>query len=85
MNSLAKLAKIIHTAMPITVGTRNETADHFQLPVSFFIVIIVVEHGQCISENSIMLIAVIQVQPFARSRFLSSIRLDMSVSTPVCI
>ena len=42
MNSLAKLAKIIHTAMPITVGTRNETADHFQLPVSFFIVIIVV-------------------------------------------
>ena len=59
-----------------------ETAVHLRLPVSFFIVRQVVEQGQCISENSITLTAVIHVQPLAISRFLSSARLDKSMMLP---
>ena len=51
--------------MPITVGTRKETAVHFQLCVSLRMVRQVVEQGQCISEKSIVHTAVSQVQPWS--------------------
>ena len=47
-----------HKPMPITVGIAAAASVHFMLPDSFLIVISVVEHGQCIKENSITLIAV---------------------------
>ncbi|CAI3548578.1 hypothetical protein CNEO3_1020012 [Clostridium neonatale] len=49
--------------IPHAVGTKNETAVHFKLWVSFFIVRHVVLHGQCIREKSITFTAVSQVQP----------------------
>ncbi len=59
-----------HTTNPVTVGTSQETAVHFMLCVSFLMVRQVVEQGQCNRENSMVLTAVIQVQPFAtRSSF----------------
>ena len=48
-----------------TVGSITATAVHFRLPVSFFMVRIVVAHGQCKSEKSITEMAVFIVQPFA--------------------
>ena len=45
----------------------------------------VVEHGQCMSENSMVHTAVSQVQPFSVSRVCSSARFDISVSVPVAI
>ena len=49
--------------IPVTVGRRRHRAVHFKLPVSFLMVRSVVEQGQCIREKSIVLMAVIQVQP----------------------
>ena len=59
--------KSIHTAIPVIAGTATETRVHFRLPVSFFIVIIVVAQGQCISEKRIKHMAVVKSQPFAAS------------------
>lgn len=60
--------------MPKTVGITADNAAHLKLLVSFFIVINVVEHGQCISENIIVFIAVSQVQPlFMKISFISKI------------
>jgi len=42
----------------------KEAIAHFQLEVSFFIVIKVVLHGKCNNENIITLIAVSRDQPF---------------------
>ena len=53
----------VHTIMPSIVGKRNETSVHLRLWLSFFIVMSVVEHGQCISENTIAQSAVTFVQP----------------------
>lgn len=49
--------------IPQIVGIANAKRVHFQLPVSFFILIKVVEQGKCINENSIIFIAVRIVQP----------------------
>ncbi len=65
-----------HTTNPVTVGTSQETAVHFMLCVSFLMVRQVVEQGQCIKENSMVLTAVIQVQPFATK---SSFKTDKSL------
>lgn len=46
------------------VGIAAARAVHFRLPVSFFMVKSVVEHGQCISEKTIKQSAVTAVHPF---------------------
>ena len=69
-----------HTTIPVTVGTRKEATVHFTLWVSFFIVRQVVEQGQCIRENSMVLTAVIQVQPWLTRRSLSTDRSLISLS-----
>ena len=68
--------------MPITVGKRAATAVHFQLPVSFRIVMSVVEQGQCIRQKSMVLTAVIQVHPFAIKSSRIWARLSSSMMLP---
>ena len=50
----AILATIKHTMIPVIVGKRKDTAVHFMLWVSFFIVQHVVPQGKCISENNMV-------------------------------
>ena len=69
----------MHRIIPQAVGIAAESNVHFQLPVSFLIVNMVVEQGQCIRENSIMLTAVVHVHPFAQSKVLSSFRPASSI------
>ena len=57
-------------------------AAHLKLPVSFFIVINVVEHGQCISENIIVFTAVSQVQPFCKKTSFISETLSIPTIVP---
>ena len=45
-NSLATFANSIQTTIPMAVGKSAVTTVHLKLPVSFFTVISVVEHGQ---------------------------------------
>ena len=61
-----------HRHTPNAVGSSAETSVHFTLPVSLRIVSSVVEHGQCIMQNSMAFSAVSHVQPFARSKALIS-------------
>lgn len=49
---------IKHTTIAILVGISAESAVHFKLPVSFFIVKRVVAHGQCNKLNNIVFRAV---------------------------
>lgn len=58
---------------------------HFHDFVSFFIVKQVVEHGQCIKENSITDMAVIKVQPLSTNNVFNSVKLEKSVRVPVAI
>ena len=60
--SRAKAVKKIQAPTPAAVGSAAARAVHFQLPVSLWMVMRVVEQGQCIREKSITLIAVTQVQ-----------------------
>lgn len=58
--------------IPMIVGSIKANNVHFKLPVSFFMVISVVEHGQCISVKIIIFTAVNQFQPFCtKSSFIS--------------
>ena len=57
-NILAKVVIIKHIVIPIVVGNIIDIKVHFKLPVSFFIVKHVVEHGKWINENIIVQIAV---------------------------
>ena len=57
----------IHSSAPQSVGRAAASAVHVQLPVSFFTDSSVVEHGQCISVNTMTHAAVFSVQPFASS------------------
>lgn len=82
INSLAVFAKTKHTIKPVNVGTKMDTAVHLRLRVSFFIVRQAVEQGQCISENSIVLTAVIQVQPLPTSSCFNSHKLPHSIILP---
>ena len=63
-NILVRQVNSMQQIMPVIVGNIVASAVHFQLPVSFLIVSIVVEHGQCSMENIIVLMAVTHVQPF---------------------
>ena len=67
----------------MTVGTAKETAVHFRLCVSLWIVRQVVEQGQCIKENSMVQIAVSQVQPLSTSSWRSWARSFISNILPV--
>ena len=71
--------------MPTAVGIIKESTVHLKLFVSFFIVIRVVEQGQCIREKSMVLTAVIQVQPFADSNALSSAYPVMLLRVPLAV
>lgn len=81
-NILNIVVKSIHIAMPATVGITAAKAVHLKLPVSFFIVISVVEHGQCISEKIIVQIPVVQLHPLATKMFFISKTLVISVKLP---
>ena len=60
---------IMQRTIPQTVGSKNAIMLHFQLPVSFLIVIKVVLQGKCNSVNSMTFIAVSKVQPFCTKIF----------------
>lgn len=60
--------KNMHSAAPIAVGITKASAAHLRLPVSFFIVIRVVEQGQWKREKLITHRAVTQLQPFSARR-----------------
>ena len=70
---------------PKIVGSRNAIKVHFMLFVSFFIVISVVEQGQCIKKKSMVDIAVIKVHPFVTNRFLINVRSLISTKFPFAI
>lgn len=72
-----------HKTIPVTVGIANASAVHFTLCVSFLIVMHVVPHGQCMSENSITHTAVTHVQPWHMKSECKLERLLYSVSIPV--
>lgn len=70
--ALIAAAASAQISIPAAVGIRAAAAAHFQPPASFLMVRREVEHGQCISENSIVQTAVCHVQPFAESSCASS-------------
>ena len=72
----------IHVAMPNNVGKRNETMVHLKLPLSFWMVMSVVEHGQCIRIKTTAHIAVVMVQPLAPRIEPIDAKLSVDVRTP---
>ena len=74
--------KTKHIVRPHTVGSIMASKVHFKLPVSLRIVRQVVAQGQCISENSIMFIAVIIVQPLSISSVFIIFKSFISVKLP---
>ena len=74
--------KTKHIARPHIVGSAIATKVHFKLPVSLRIVRQVVAQGQCISEKSIIFIAVIIVQPLFISRVFIIFKSFISVRLP---
>ena len=74
-NIRATVAKAKHSTIPQTVGTRKDIIVHLRLPDSLRMVRRVVVQGQCIREKSMVLTAVIQVQPLFTSKSLSCARL----------
>jgi hypothetical protein len=68
---------------PKTVGSRNPTAVHFRLPVSFFMVRQVVEQGQWKRQKISMHRAVFQVHPLAVSRVRRAAESVISTSMPL--
>ena len=75
----------MQSVIPISVGMTAARSVHFILPVSFFIVIKVVEHGQCIREKMIVFIAVTKVQPLASNISLRMLREGISLTAPSAI
>ena len=73
---------MMHKLIPVSVGIKADKTVHFKLPVSFLIVMSVVEHGKCISEKSIVHIAVVAVHPFDINISFKSERLGISVIAP---
>ena len=61
--SLDKAFIVTQARKPNKVGRRKETNAHLKLWLSFFMVISVVEQGQCIRENTTAHIAVTDVHP----------------------
>lgn len=83
--SLAINVNRIQMIIPVTVGSAAARAVHFKLPVSFLMVRSVVEQGQCIREKSIVLMAVIQVQPLLTKSSLICERLSSSRMLPCAV
>ena len=73
---------MIQLTIPKRVGSNAATAVHFRLFVSFQTVIKVVEHGECMSENSTAHIAVTIVQPLDASTARSASPPVTSVKNP---
>ena len=77
---------IKHNPNPVTVGSKNPMAVHFQLFVSFLIERQVVEQGQCTKENTMT-----HTMPLPTSSylpliiFLSAIKSSISVNVPNAI
>ena len=71
--------------MPIKVGIIIANSVHFILPVSFFIVKQVVEHGKWHNENISTHIAVVIVQPLLTKIDLKLSKLSYSTKLPVAI
>lgn len=69
-------------SIPVTVGIRKAAAIHLTPPVSFRIVRSVVEHGQCMRENSIVQTAVTHVQPLSTKSWCICVRLSISRMLP---
>ena len=65
------------------MGSRNASAVHLRLPVSFFTVSRVVEQGQCISVKIIKHTAVRTLQPFERKSESVSAKLLAPSSVPL--
>lgn len=68
---------------PQIVGIIKERAVHLKLLHSFFIVRQVVEHGQCIRQNSEVQRAVSQVQPLLTNKVFSSVKFSYSTKLPL--
>lgn len=66
------------------MGRRMDTAVHFKLPVSFFMVRQVVEQGQWNREKTAMQTAVLTVHPLADSRLKMAVLSSMGARTPLC-
>lgn len=71
--------------IPAAVGRAAASAVHLRLPVSFFTVSSVVEHGQCISANMIKHTAVKVFQPFDMNSSRIADTEESSVSEPADI
>ena len=63
----------------ILVVNRMVNTIHLKLPVSFFIVRQVVEHGKCNKENNMVHIAVVIVHPLSTNICFNNERLLISV------
>ena len=81
-SSRAAVAVRKHTAIPIPVGRRKARTVHFQLPLSLWMVMQVVEQGQCTREKSMVHTAVSQVQPWAVRTYRKAFRSDSSRRLP---
>ena len=75
----------IHSSAPQSVGSAAASAVHVQLPVSFFTDSSVVEHGQCISVNTMTHAAVFPVQPLASNIPLMAAAESVRLSAPSAI
>ena len=82
---VAKKFVIIQIRIPVNVGITAAKTVHFKLPVSFFIVSRVVEHGQCISEKIMVLSAVIKVHPLFTNNSRICIIFPVSVKQPFAV
>lgn len=76
--NLAIAANMMQTAIPMTVGIKNDAKVHLLLNDSFLIVRSVVPQGKWKRVKSITLTPVIQVHPLSISRFLNAVRLSSS-------
>lgn len=73
---------LMQQTTPREAGSRAANTVHFQLPVSFLMVQSVVEHGQCISEKSMVHRAVVAVHPLAVKRAFISMKFPVSAMLP---
>ena len=74
-----------HSSAPQSVGSTAASAVHVRLPVSFFMERSVVEHGQCISVNTMTHAAVFPVQPLASNIPLMAAAESVRLSAPSAI
>ncbi len=73
----------MHRSIPVMVGRRMDTAVHFRLPVSLYMVRQVVEQGQWKRQKIIRQTGVTAVQPWAEKIEEREAMVPVSVSIPV--